>query len=102
MASKEKHVQIPLGMFEVLLELLNCLEEKVYGDNSNLVFDSETQFNIIYMLENLRHKKDKMNLRKAYANLYFAKNEDEQHKNRIKYLIQKNEVENSLYFNRPY
>ena len=98
MAIKEKQVLIPLGIFEKLMELLNRLEEKVYENSSEFELDDEAQFYILYMLENLRHKKDKMDLRKKYAGMIFAENEDERFDSGIDYLSRKNEVKNSPYF----
>jgi len=94
MGPQEKQVLIPRWVFEKLLDLLNRLAEH----RLHLTLGVDTEYDVYYMLETLRHKEEKLKLRKAYTDLVFAKNEDEKHDARIHYLCQKREVENSPYF----
>lgn len=89
MRDKQKNVQISLELF---LALLDTLE---YIDTSNYAKDFKNQFEGV--LDALKEKKRRMDLREDYSRLIAANkkgDEDKKFDARIEYLKQKN---NSLY-----
>ena len=93
MASKEKQVLIPQSVFQDLLELLKWLS----GNDAHLILDLELELKMLTALQVLREKEEKAELRKAYTNILFAKNDESRHFARMNYLTQKRSVHGNPY-----
>jgi hypothetical protein len=75
-----KNVMIPLSLMERTIELLGYLQPTTYND---------LRYEHCDVLEELLMKKQKIELREAYAKIVSAKNEEDRHDARIEYLRQK-------------
>lgn len=85
MKNTPKNVQIPYELFKALLDTLK------YVDVSNYAEDFQNVFNSV--LEGLRDKQKRMELRDDYGRLAAANksgDEDKQYEARIEYLKKKN------------
>jgi hypothetical protein len=85
MSDKPKNVQIPLELFNALLDTLE------YIDVSNYTEDFKNQFEWVF--DELKDKKKRMDLREDYGRLLAANKSDDLEKQtdaRIEYLRNKN------------
>jgi hypothetical protein len=75
-----KNVMIPLSLMERTIELLGYLQPAAYND---------LRYEHCDILNELLIKKQKLELREAYAKIVTADNEEVRHHARIEYLRQK-------------
>ena len=92
MAVQEKKVLIPRDTFQDLLDLLDWIIETDI-QLCNLAMEDR----LLTSLYVLREKEEKAQLRKAYANVIFARNENARHDARMKYLSQKRSIHGNPY-----
>jgi len=79
-----KNVLIPLTLLEQIRELLECWDISKYDYSVR-----DDYYSIIWELD---RKMDKLELRKAYTKILYAKNENARHDARMQYLWQKNQI----------
>jgi len=78
-----KNIMLPLSLLERVIDLLECLEvSKLH----------ELHYDYCDILWTLKVKMQKLELRKAYAQIIQATDEDAQNEARIKYLWQKSQI----------
>lgn len=81
---KPKNVQIPIELFNSIIDVMEYIDTSNYASDFKDIFEN--------VLEALRDKKNKMNLREDYQRLISANksgNEDKQIEARIEYLKNK-------------
>jgi len=81
----DKNVLIPLSLLERIIEFL---EQREFPECHALFCDH------CDILWTLKVKMQKLELRKAYANIIQATNKDDQHEARMKYLWQRSQIGN--------
>jgi len=79
--AKQRNIQIPLVLFKKIIELLE------YWDVSG--YDLTIQSEHHAVLCALRTKQSSLDLRKAYSQIIYAKDEDQRDEARMRYLRQK-------------
>lgn len=82
--SKPKNIQLPYDDFIALLDALEYIDVENYADDFKMQFRG--------ILELLRDKRKKIELRDSYAELINAKNESSRDLARIEYLRKKNQI----------
>jgi len=80
----KKNIMIPLSLFERIIELLDGLDADRYGYNFCLEYEA--------IQRELMVKMQRLELRKAYARIITAQDEDARRRARIRYLRQKSLV----------
>lgn len=82
---KPKNVQIPIELFNAIVDVMEYIDTSTYASDFKDIFD-----NVLYALQ---EKKKKMELREDYQRLIIANksaDEDKQTEARIEYLKNKN------------
>jgi hypothetical protein len=80
-SAKSQSVLIPLALFKKIIELLEYVDIMSYDEC--IQDDYRLVRNALFI------KSEKLNLRKTYANVLYAKDEDERDMARIRYLSEK-------------
>jgi hypothetical protein len=86
--SNEKNVLIPISLVKQIIELLGYLNISNYDQ---VIRDDHRE-----ILLSLNVKLQKLELRGAYSKIIAAKNEDDRHDARIRYLCQKNRLDDLM------
>jgi len=81
---KEKNITIPFSLFTRIIEFLEFMDVPEYTSHHGQEYDC-----ILYAL---LKKKQTIELRDAYAGIVYAKDDDNRHDARIRYLQQKRDA----------
>ena len=80
-----ENVKIPLTLFNQTIDLLECFDTNMLNGFDPILAMYHTQ-----VLSAFQDKRQNLELRKSYAKVIFAKDEDERTEARINYLHAKN------------
>jgi hypothetical protein len=84
MMENDQNVKIPLSLLNRAIEVLEYFNISEYHPPFTMMYDD--------VLSDLRKKKQSIHLRKAYAKIIFAENEDARFDARMKYLQEKQSI----------